>query len=147
MPARFDDVLRIETDGSVTAAGPIDQSVSQVTELCVWVVQRTGGDADDAIANAMGPGPQPATSDAPQTQDMPMDEEQPVTILANGAGERRWIFPLKDRITTKPHPPAFSEGQATATAIGVFIDTDGHERAFAWSQEVWLQMHAEPGSA
>ena len=53
MPAgNFDEKLNVTANGTVNAGGPLDASVTEVTELCVWVLQRNG--ANDAIANAMG---------------------------------------------------------------------------------------------
>ncbi|MDX6598493.1 MAG: hypothetical protein QOE87_2380, partial [Gaiellales bacterium] len=52
MPAgNFNGQLTVTKDGIVNAGGPFDTSVAEVTEMCVWVVQRDGD--EDAIANDM----------------------------------------------------------------------------------------------
>jgi hypothetical protein len=115
----FDEELNVTKSGVVQAGGPLDASVSEVTELCVWVSQRV--DDDDAIANAMG---------MPDMQGMPSD----LKVKDLGTPDARWVFPLKHRFKKVP----FHAGSATASAVGVFVDDQGRQRAFFWSEPVRL---------
>lgn len=131
MPAgNFDEHLNVEANGTVAAGGPLDSSVTAVTELCVWVLQRDG--AEDAIANAMG---------MPNMPGMPSDLE--VTNL--GTANARWDFPLTNRFKRVD----FHKGAAAASAFGVFVDDAGQQRAFFWSEPVRLTgpgAHAASGA-
>jgi hypothetical protein len=118
----FDDELNVTRDGVVHATGPLDASVTAVSELCVWVLQRDG--AEDAIANAMG---------MPDMPGMPSD----LKVHDLGTPSARWTFPLTDRFK----PVDFRAGSATASAFGVFVDAHGHQRAFFWSEPVRLKGH------
>ncbi len=121
MPAgNFDDELSV-VNGIVQAAGPFDASVAEVTEMCVWVLQRDG--ADDAIGNNMG---------MPDMPGMPSD----LRVTGLGTPNARWMFPLEERFK----PVDFTAGSATAMAIGVFVDKGGTQRAFAWSETVQLNL-------
>jgi hypothetical protein len=129
MPAgNFDERLNVEANGDVAAGGPLDTHVAEVTELCVWVLQRDG--ADDAIANAMG------------MPDMPgMSSGLKVTGL--GTDKARWDFPL----TTRFKKVDFHEGAAAASAFGVFVDDAGQQRAFFWSEPVRLAGPGAPAAS
>jgi hypothetical protein len=118
----FDEELNVTHNGTVHAGGPLDSSVTEVTELCVWVVQRDG--ADDAIANAMG---------MPDMPGMPSD----LKVHDLGTPTARWTFPLKNRFK----PVDFHAGSATASAIAVFVDDQGQQRSFYWSEPVRLAGH------
>jgi hypothetical protein len=125
MPAgNFDEELNVTHNGVVHAAGPLDASVTAVTEMCVWVLQRDG--ADDAIANAMG---------MPDMPGMPSG----LKIHHLGTPNARWEFPLKNRFKVVD----FHAGSATASAFAVFVDDEGRQRAFFWSEPVRL---AGPGA-
>jgi hypothetical protein len=125
MPAgNFDEELNVTHNGVVHAAGPLDGSVTAVTEMCVWVLQRDG--ADDAIANAMG---------MPDMPGMPSG----LKIHHLGTPNARWEFPLKNRFKVVD----FHAGSATASAFAVFVDDEGRQRAFFWSEPVRL---AGPGA-
>jgi hypothetical protein len=115
----FDDELNVTQKGWVKAGGPLDASLTAVTELCVWVTQRVGD--DDAIANAMG------------MPDMPgMTTGLKVRHL--GTPDARWDFTLKNRFTEVD----FHAGSASASAIAVFVDADGRQKSFYWSEPVRL---------
>ncbi|HMG98097.1 MAG TPA: hypothetical protein VK546_04190 [Gaiellales bacterium] len=125
MPAgNFDEKLNVTANGTVNAGGPLDASVTEVTELCVWVLQRNG--ANDAIANAMG---------MPDMAGMPSD----LKVHDLGTPSAGWKFPLTNRFK----PVDFRAGSATASAFGVFVDDKGRQRAFFWSEPVRL---AGPGA-
>jgi hypothetical protein len=128
MPAgNFDDELSV-VNGIVQAAGPFDASVASVTEMCVWVLQRDG--ADDAIGNNMGmPAGMPGMPDMGK-------KHHDLEVFDLGTDKARWMFPLKQRFK----PIDFTSGSATAMAIGVFQDSDGVQRAFAWSETVLLAI-------
>jgi len=115
----FDEELTVMSNGIVKAGGPLDASVTAVTELCVWVSQRVGD--DDAIANAMG---------MPDMVGMPSD----LKITGIGTPGARWAFPLKHRFKKVK----YHKGSATASAVGVFVDDQGRQRAFFWSEPVRL---------
>ena len=130
MPAgNFDEKLEIRaSDGVVIAAGPLDKSVASVTEMCVWVLQRDTGGAEDAIGNNMGPpGGDPPCPGEPAPTD--------VLTVTLGTANQRWNFPLAMQF--KP-AVKFRPGAATAWAIGIFCDTAGTQRALFWSETVWL---------
>jgi hypothetical protein len=123
MPAgNFDEKLNVTKSGVVNAGGPLDATVTAVTEMCVWVVQRDG--KHDAIANAMG------MPDMPEHPDMRSD----LKVENVGTPNARWTFPLKHRFK----PVDFHAGSATASAFGVFVDDQGRQRAFFWSEPVRL---------
>ena len=129
MPAgNFDEKLNVAKNGTVNAAGPLDATVTAVTEMCVWILQRNG--KDDAIANAMG---------MPDMPDMP-DMRSDLKVRDLGTSKARWVFPLKNRFK----PVDFHAGSATASAFGVFVDDKGRQRAFFWSEPVRL---AGPGTS
>ena len=131
MPAgNFDEKLNVTRNGTVNAGGPLDASVTAVTEMCVWVYQRDG--ADDAIANAMG------MPDMPGMPEMRSD----LKIHDVGTPNARWAFPLKNRFK----PVDFRAGSATASAFGVFVDDRGRQRAFFWSEPVRLAGPGAPRS-
>jgi hypothetical protein len=115
----FDDELNVTQNGVVHAAGPLDASVTEVTELCVWVQQRIGD--DDAIANAMG---------MPDMPGMPSG----LKLHHVGTAEARWEFPLEHRFKKVD----FHAGSATASAVAVFVDDEGRQKAFFWSEPVRL---------
>jgi hypothetical protein len=121
----FDDELNVTQDGIVHAGGPLDASISEVTELCVWVQQRV--DEDDAIANAMG---------MPDMPGMPSG----LKVQHLGTPHARWDFPLKHRFKVVD----FHAGSATASAIAVFVDDQGRQKGFFWSEPVRL---VGPGTA
>jgi hypothetical protein len=138
MPAgQFFPKLKVSKEGIVEAGGPLDHATDEVVEMCVWVYQRSAN-GSDAIANAMddGPGLKKTMSDK------------------MGSGEARKPSALKIRPKTATRPPtwkldlddrmnntgAFTPGSATALAIGVFLDADGNERAFLWSEPVELEL-------
>jgi hypothetical protein len=115
----FNGSLRVNRDGIVQAAGPFDISVAEVTEMCVWVLQRDG--TDDAIANNMG---------MPDMPGMPSK----LKVFDLGTPEAHWTFPLDDRFKKVD----FRAGSATAMATGVFRDKNGKQRGFFWSEPVRL---------
>jgi hypothetical protein len=121
----FDEKLNVNNKGVVNATGPLDASVSAVTEMCVWVLQRNG--VNDAIANAMG---------MPDMPGMPTG----LKIENIGTANARWSFPL----TTRFKRVDFRAGSATASAFGVFVDAQGHQRAFFWSEPVRLAGQGAP---
>ena len=51
-----------------------------------------------------------------------------------GTPNARWTFPLKHRFK----PVDFHAGSATASAFGVFVDDQGRQQAFFWSEPVRL---------
>ena len=114
----FDDKLPIGADGTVTAKGPLDKSVTTVNEMCVWVLQRNG--ADDAIQNNMG---------------MPGMPDSQLKVFNLGTDHARWMFPLKRRDFKHVD---FTPGSATAMATAVFFDEHGRQRGFFWSETVEL---------
>lgn len=135
MPAgNFNGELHVHADGIVEAAGPFDSSVTEVSEMCVWVVQRDS--PNDAIANAMGsPDNGAATSDM---ADMPgMPHHSGLKVFDLGTPRARWVFPL----THLFKPVGFCDGSASAMATGVFLDADGNQRSFFWSEPVRLMVH------
>ena len=91
MPAgNFNGELHVHEDGTVEAAGPFDIGVTEVSEMCVWVVQRDG--ADDAIANAMG---SPDKAEMDGMPDMPgMPHHSGLKVFDLGTPKARWVFPL-----------------------------------------------------
>jgi hypothetical protein len=126
MPAgNFDEKLNVKADGTVDATGPLDPSVTGVTELCVWVLQRNS--PDDAIANAMG---------MPDMPGMPSG----LKVEHLGTPNARWTFPLTNRFKKVD----FKAGSATASAFGVFTDDKGKQRAFFWSEPVRLSGRGAP---
>jgi hypothetical protein len=56
-----------------------------------------------------------------------------------GTPNARWEFPLTNRFTVVD----FHAGSATASAFAVFVDDEGRQRAFFWSEPVRL---AGPGA-
>jgi hypothetical protein len=110
----FNEKLNVTANGTVNAGGPLDASVTEVTEMCVWILQRNG--TNDAIANAMG---------MPDMQGMPSD----LKVQDLGTASASWKFPLKNRFK----PVDFRAGSATASAFGVFVDDKGRQRAFFWT--------------
>ena len=125
MPAgNFDEELNVTHNGVVHARGPLDASITAVTEMCVWVLQRDG--ADDAIANAMG---------MPDMPGMPSG----LKIHHLGTPQARWVFALDNRFK----PVGFHAGSATASAFAVFVDDQAQQRAFFWSEPGQL---AGPGA-
>jgi hypothetical protein len=123
----FDEELNVTANGTVHAGGPLDASVTAVTEMCIWVLQRDG--ADDAIANAMG---------MPDMPGMPSD----LKVHDLGTPTARWSSPLKHRFKKVD----YRAGSATASAFGVFVDDLGRQRAFFWSEPVRLTGHGAPAS-
>jgi hypothetical protein len=121
----FDDELNVTANGTVHARGPLDPSVTAVTEMCVWVLQRDG--ADDAIANAMG---------MPDMPGMPSD----LKVHGLGTANAHWVFPLKNRFKKVD----YCEGSATASAFAVFVDDQGQQRGFFWSEPVKLSGPGAP---
>jgi len=121
----FNGELNVTADGIVEAAGPFDISVAEVTEMCVWVLQREG--TDDAIANNMG------------MPDMPGMHSK-LRVFDLGTPRARWTFPLDDRFKKVD----FRAGSATAMATGVFRDSHGAQRGFFWSEPVRLVV---PGNS
>jgi hypothetical protein len=123
MPAgNFNEKLNVGRHGIVEAAGPFDASVAAVTEMCVWVLQRER--EEDAIANNMG---------MPDMPGMPSD----LKVFDLGTPKARWTFPLKRH---QFKPVDFCDGSASAMATGVFIDKQGMQRAFFWSEPVRLEV-------
>jgi hypothetical protein len=120
----FNEKLSVSANGVVNAAGPLDATVTAVSEMCVWVLQRTG--TNDAIANAMG---------MPDMPGMPSD----LKVENLGTPNATWKFALTNRFK----PVGFQAGSATASAFGVFVDDKGRQRAFFWSEPVRL---AGPGA-
>src|SRR5438477_9365659 len=120
----FDANLNVRTGGIVEAAGPLDQGVARVTEMCVWVFQRQGPDGADAIGNAMGPpSSTAATGDMTGMAGATETPMEPLTVSGTGTADARWRFPLTDRFAdadTSDPPADFHEGAASALAIGVF---------------------------
>jgi len=134
MPAgNFNGELHVHADGIVEAAGPFDSSVTEVSEMCVWVVQREG--PNDAIANAMG---SPAKSDSSDMPDMPgMPHHSGLKVFDLGTPKARWVFPLTHLFRRVD----YRNGSASAMATGVFLDSDGNQRSFFWSEPVRLMVH------
>jgi hypothetical protein len=123
MPAgNFNGQLTVTEDGIVNAGGPFDISVAEVTEMCVWVVQRDGD--EDAIANDM------AMPDMPK---MPTG----LKVFDLGTRHARWEFPLTDRFKKVQ----FCAGSAQGMATGVFRDENGNQRSFFWTEPVHLKVH------
>jgi hypothetical protein len=136
MPAgNFNGELHVH-DGIVQAAGPFDISVAKVSEMCVWVVQRDG--VDDAIANAMG---KPDDPDMPDKSDMPempgMPRHSGLKVFDLRTDKARWVFPLTHLFKEVD----YQAGSASAMATGVFLDVDGNQRSFYWSEPVRLVLH------
>jgi hypothetical protein len=138
----FNEELDVAADGAVAAAGPLDTGVSAVTEMCVWVVQREDG-AEDSIANAMGSphaGPHDAadTADAGDMHDMHGGGMGGgLQVFDLGTLNARWTFPLPHRFKLID----WVEGSATAMAVGVFVDDEGKQKSFFWSEPVRLKLH------
>jgi hypothetical protein len=136
----FNPELEVHPDGVVEAAGPLDESVAAVSEMCVWVLQREG--ADDAIANAMGapemPGVPHMDDDMPEGPAM-ADMHGGLKVFDLGTPDAHRIFPLTHRFKRV----GFRGGSATALAIGVFVDDEGGQRSFFWSEPVSLKLHAK----
>ena len=119
----------------------------EVVEMCVWVYQRHG--LNDAIANKMLPGPEAAMREAGGGYGMgdmtggTGGTPKAVTIVRDSDGNnRRWELLLDDRMSRNAE---FTDGSATALAIGVFKDQNDHETAFFWSEAVHLKV-APPAS-
>jgi hypothetical protein len=127
----FNETLDVRAeDNLVIASGPLDKSVTAVTEMCVWVLQRDGADnAGDAIGNAMGP-----PDDMPDMPDTPDNHKDRLKVTGLGTADAKWTFPLTDRFK----PVDFRAGSATAMAIGVFIDDKRKQRGFFWSEPVQI---------
>jgi hypothetical protein len=119
----FNEVQELLSDGSVDTKGPLDDN-SELLEICVWVVQRTGedksgaGDANDAAATDMTefevlPGP-----------------------------PKEWHLPAKLIEGSK----SLTEGPAVGMAIAMFkvADTKGPStcRVQFWSQTIELRRAA-----
>jgi hypothetical protein len=137
MPAgNFNGELHVHEDGTVEAAGPFDIGVTEVSEMCVWVVQRDG--SDDAIANAMG---SPGKASMEEMPGMP--KHSGLQVFDLGTPQARWVFPL----THLFKPVGFCAGSASAMATGVFLDTDRKQRSFFWSEPVRLITHASTEAA
>jgi hypothetical protein len=131
----FFPLLHVENSvgGEVEAAGPLDQDVTKVTEMCVWVIQRNG--RKDIIANAMGEpvmgNPPPNPPAAPAMAGMYAND---LTIWNIHTATAWWTYTLPQEFTQFK----FSEGGAVALAIAVFEDQNGKQRAFTWSETVQL---------
>jgi hypothetical protein len=121
----FNEKLNVTAAGVVNAGGPLDATISAVTEMCVWVLQRDG--TNDAIANAMG---------MPDMPGMPSD----LKVNDLGTDHASWTFPLTNRFKKID----FHAGSATAAAFGVFVDDKGRQRAFFWSEPVRLAGSGAP---
>ena len=134
MPAgNFNGELHVHADGIVEAAGPFDIGVTKVSEMCVWVVQREG--PNDAIANAMG---SPGDGESSHMPDMPgMPHHSGLKVFDLATDKARWVVPLTHRFK----PVDYCDGSASAMATGVFVDTDGNQRSFFWSEPVLLMVH------
>lgn len=132
----FDYELVVQPNGVVLAHGPLDATVTAVTEMCLWVFQKR--DEDDAIAQDMGP----------------VQQGQPgrLHVFDLGNADARWEFSLPHRWGS----PAFVDGSATAVGIGVFKykEKDGegeddreddheeeHQVVYEWSEAVTLDVH------
>jgi hypothetical protein len=136
----FNEELNIVTVNGVhaiEAKGPLSKSVVEVTEMCVWVLQRQDAGLHDAIANAMGPETKLAKAPMPG-----MPAEATVAFDKQGTDDANWTFLLTDRESTESVD--FRAGSATAIAIGVFLTSQRTQRAFVWSEPVRLVL---PGSA
>jgi hypothetical protein len=144
MPAgQFFQNLTVNRSGVVKAGGPLDHATDQVVEMCVWVYQRSAS-GDDAIANAM--------DDGPGLKAKPMASGKMPATKARKAGglqigkmatthQPTWSLDLDDRMNKKGK---FTAGSATALAIGVFVDDEGKERVFLWSEPVTLEGPGAP---
>jgi hypothetical protein len=154
MPAgKFDPELEVDAEGRILAGGPLDMPKDEVVEMCVWVYQRDGH--NDAIANQMRPGPEAALREASDGDSAGMGDmggmgretgsaPKSVTIVRDSDGNnRRWELLLDDLMGKKGK---FTDGSATALAIGVFRDQNEHETVFVWSEAVQLKVAAPPGS-
>ncbi|TIS56677.1 MAG: hypothetical protein E5W82_18525 [Mesorhizobium sp.] len=111
----------------VKAGGPLDPSVAQVIELCVWVFQRAS--TDEAIAQGMGPEGQPMAG-------MAMTH-----VTGKGTPAAHWDMELEDREGTTAVD--FVNGSATAVAIGAFLintPTGQKRRGFFWSEPVEIKL-------
>jgi hypothetical protein len=139
MPAgKFDEQLKVNTDNSVAAGGPLDKTVAKVIELCVWVTQRQEDTTtSDAVANAMAPDEAVAMEKAAKGEEMDMSGPL-VKLLQPLTDAARWTLLLKDLETDT----LFRDGSATAIAIGVFEIAGGKRTAFVWSEPVWLKVAA-----
>jgi hypothetical protein len=112
----------------VKAGGPLDPSMIEIIELCVWVFQRADASVDDAIAQGMG---EEGTAPMPG-----MD----MVIVDRSKTPLRWDMDLVDREGTGAVD--YSAGSATAIAIGAFLvePAPGKRRAFVWSEPVELNV-------
>jgi hypothetical protein len=118
----FDYELIVQPNGVVLARGPLDATVSAVTDLCIWIFQKI--DDVDAIAQDMG---------------SPVPANQPGLHVFNlQSNNAHWEFALPHRWGS----PAFAEGSATAVGIGAFKDNHGRQTVYEWSEAVTLDVHA-----
>src|SRR5436305_1354355 len=125
MPAgQFFPKLTVNKEGIVEAGGPLDHTTDKVVEMCVWVYQRSAN-GSDAIANAMDDGPGLKKK---MTNKMDSGEtKKPSALKISRKTAKRpptWKLDLDDRMHNKG---TFTPGSATALAIGVFLDAEGHE--------------------
>ena len=140
----FDEMLEVilGADGMqvVKASGPLDAGVAEVVELCVWVVQRTQLNQDDAVANAMSGETNVAEAQSQTRNGMSMSAG--VNVAGRGTSTAHWDLLLDDREGTQA--VQFVEGPATAYAIGVFLsaEPEARRRAFVWSESVRLSVPA-----
>jgi hypothetical protein len=60
----------------------------------------------------------------------------PSDLKVHGLGtpNAHWVFPLKNRFKKVD----YCEGSATASAFAVFVDDQGRQRGFFWSEPVKL---------
>jgi hypothetical protein len=149
----FEEALEVVRDAAgasiVVARGPLDPQVTKVAVMCVWVLQRSVENEDDAISNAMGPemsdmSGMPGMPGMPSTQTggIPDRPDLPMGLLVENRGtpDASWTFLLTDRLGQAggPIPVDFRAGSATAMAIGVFVDERGKQTGFFWAEPVRL---------
>lgn len=118
----FNEVQDLLSDGSVDTKGPLDND-SELLEMCVWVVQRTGEGERGADGN-----------DAGATDMFEFD------VLPGPP--REWHLPAKPVKGSK----SLTEGPAVGMAIAMFrvADSNGSstDRVQFWSQTIELRRAA-----
>jgi hypothetical protein len=121
---RFHDVLDLNPDGTVEAAGP-REATDDIVDLCAWVFQR--GD-HDAAATEM-------THQAPDGHHLLLGEGE-LEILAD-----TW----KLRLGQVGRDATLGPGDAFAVAVAMFKE-NGKQRVVWWGHPVKLKLAGSAGS-
>ena len=115
---KFDDVLTVQTDGSVEAMGPVDLATDEVVELCAWVFQRR--DKKDAAVTEM------ATPEGhPHTRGSGTD----LQVGPDKNGKGKWKLPLGK---VGQGAEKLEAGEAFGVAVAMTKKKGSDEQVVVW---------------